>query len=235
MVKLLFTISLFLLPSLSQNMAINRLSNPINPKEITNSEFLIWSNKLFEEINMLNMDIEIFRKALKGYQKLCDKGEIEKLGILSIIDFSKSSNEKRLFIMDINSKKLLFNELVAHGTKTGVEYAKYFSNKRYSNQSSLGFYITGRTYSGKNGFSLKLHGKESAFNSKAYERGVVMHGANYVSEKFIEKNGRLGRSFGCPAVSSEKNKTIINTIKNGSCFFIYYPDKNYLSQSKFIK
>jgi len=235
MVKILLSISLFLLPLSSRNLANNKINNHNNFENTADYKFLSWSQELFDEINDKDIEIIVFRLALKGYLKLVDENELENTGIITIIDFSKSANEKRLFIVDVDSKKMLFKELVAHGTKTGVEYAKYFSNKRYSNQSSLGFYVTGRTYSGKNGFSLKLHGKESAFNSKAYERGVVMHGANYVSEKFVKKNGRLGRSFGCPAVPSDKNKDIINVIKNGTCFFIYYPDKNYLSQSKFLK
>ncbi len=226
---------LFLLPVSSKNLASDKITSTNYSDGKKNFIFSTWSQKLLNDIDEDELDIEVFSLALKGYLKLVDKNEIEKVGIISIIDFSKSSKNERLFIVDINTRKLLYKELVAHGTKTGVEYAKYFSNKRYSNQSSLGFYVTGRTYSGKNGFSLKLHGKESAFNSKAYERGVVMHGANYVSKKFITKNGRLGRSFGCPAVSADKNKAIINTIKNGTCFFIYAPDKNYLKYSNYIK
>lgn len=234
MIKILFTISLFLLPVSTRNLANDEVINPKSFNKIPEYNFLKWSQELFEEIDDTELDIEILRKAIKGCLKLYNKNEIEKPEIISIIDFSKSANRERLFIVDIKNKKLLFKELVAHGTKTGVEYAKYFSNKKYSNQSSMGFYVTGHTYIGKNGFSLKLHGKEKTFNSNAFERGVVVHGANYVSEKFIQKNGRLGRSFGCPTVPADKNEAIINTIKNGTCFFIYYPDKNYLSRSELI-
>jgi len=234
MIKLFFTISLFLLPVFSSNLANSDANNIKTHGKSDEYKFMEWSQELSEKINEAELNIEILRKALKGYLKLSNKNEIDIPEILSIIDFSLSANKKRLFIIDIKNQKLLFKELVAHGTKTGIEYAKYFSNKRYSNQSSLGFYVTGHTYEGRNGFSLKLHGKENAFNSNAFERGVVIHGANYVSEKFIKSNGRLGRSFGCPAVSAEKNKAIINTIKNGTCFFIFYPDKNYLKYSDFL-
>jgi len=234
MIKLLFTISLFLLPVSGKNFANNGTVDNNVSDIIVKHNFNKWSQELFEEIDETELDIEVLKKALTGYIKLKEKNEIERPEILSIVDFSKSSSKKRLFIIDIDNKKMLFKELVAHGTKTGVEFAKFFSNKRYSNQSSLGFYVTGRTYSGKNGFSLKLHGKEKLFNTKAYERGVVIHGANYVSEKFIKQNGRLGRSFGCPAVPMEKNKVIIDVIKNGSCFFIFHPDKNYLKYSTLV-
>ncbi len=234
MIKIYFTLLLFVFPVLNGNIVNKGSISKEAYNKIPGPKFKEWSQELFDKINEPELDFEILRKALKGFLKLSNKNEIENPEILSIIDFSKSANKKRLFIIDIKNQKMLFKELVAHGTKTGVEFAKYFSNKRYSNQSSLGFYVTGHTYEGRNGFSLKLHGKEKAFNSKAFERGVVVHGANYVSENFVKKNGRLGRSFGCPAVSANKNKEIINTIKNGSCFFIYYPDKNYLKHSHFL-
>jgi len=199
-----------------------------------NINFDKYSSNLYDSIANSNLDYELFNKALKGYHKLLNNKEVIKEDLLSIIDFRKSANKKRLFIIDLKNKKTIFEEFVAHGTNTGVVFATKFSNKRYSNQSSLGFYITGKTYKGRNGFSLKLHGKEQKFNSNAFQRGVVMHGAKYVSENFIKKNGRLGRSFGCPAVDANINVKIINCIKDGSCLFIYYPDKEYISKSEFI-
>jgi hypothetical protein len=108
---------------------------------------------------------------------------------------------------------------VAHGMNTRANYAKSFSNERHSNQSSLGFFLTGEPYDGDRGYSLKLYGLEKNFNDNAFARGVIMHGASYVREKFIKQNGRLGRSFGCTAVSEEINSMIIQTIKNGTCLF----------------
>jgi len=176
----------------------------------------------------------VFELAFTGYSKLQAQNQFSHPNILTIIDYSKSSREKRLFVIDIHSKKLIFNELVAHGMNTGADYARYFSNNCNSNQSSLGFFVTGESYLGKNGYSLKLLGLEKGFNSKALERGVVMHGANYVSDNYIKQNGRLGRSFGCTAVSREVNYNLIETIKGGTCLFIYYPDKNYLSKSEIL-
>jgi hypothetical protein len=123
---------------------------------------------------------------------------------------------------------------VAHGKNTGLQYATEFSNKLSSFESSLGFYVTMNTYNGSNGYSLKLKGCEKGFNDKALERNIVLHGAPYVSNKFIQQNGFLGRSYGCPAVPLEISDKIINTIKDGACLFIYHPTKKYLTQSVFI-
>jgi hypothetical protein len=172
---------------------------------------------------------DIFTLAIRGYEKLKKSG-IRK-DILSIIDFSIPSTEKRLWIIDIENKKVLFHELVAHGRNTGDNVAGKFSNIPNSNMSSLGFYLTGETYTGKHGLSLYLDGMDSEFNNNARSRAIVIHGADYVSEDFIKTYGRLGRSFGCPALSTGSYKTIIETISDGSCLFIYYPDDEYLKKS----
>ena len=229
---LFFSLYLLIIPA-KINYNESKIENSVIVK--TKSEiFDEYSLNLYNNISNNNIDFTLFKKSLKGYHKLLAEKRINKSNLLTIIDFRKSANEKRLFVIDLNSKKMVFEEFVAHGINTGVVFASKFSNKRHSNQSSLGFYITGKTYKGKNGFSLKLHGQEQNFNSNAYQRGVVMHGANYVSEKFIKKNGRLGRSFGCPAVDKNINRAIINYIKNGSCFFIYHVNKEYSKKSKFM-
>ena len=171
--------------------------------------------------------------ALNGHFNLTDANKLKKDSILTILDFSKSSNEERMFVIDIKNQQIIHKTLVAHGVNTGGEFASKFSNKPHSNQSSMGFFVTGETYSGKQGFSMRLDGQEYT-NSKVRQRGVVVHGANYVSEKFIKSAGRLGRSFGCPAVPKNLNTEIINTIKDKSSFFIYYPDKNYLTKSNIL-
>ena len=130
---------------------------------------------------------------------------------------------------------MLFNTLVAHGKNTGEEYAHYFSNNPSSLQSSLGFYLTKEAYTGSHGLGLKLIGLEAGFNDRAAERAIVMHGASYVCNEFIDQYGRLGKSWGCPAVPFELHEQIINTIKDGTCLFIYYPDKAYLAASKLIR
>ena len=138
-----------------------------------------------------------------------------------------------MWVIDLKNKKLLFHTLTAHGKNSGDVFARNFSNTPNSNQSSLGFYVTGNTYHGKHGISLKLHGVESGINDKAEVRAIVMHGANYVSEAHIKQFGRLGRSFGCPAVPVELHKQIITEMANKTCLFIYYPDPNYTTSTKF--
>lgn len=185
-------------------------------------------------LNELGLNETAFQTAVTGWQKLKSKGVVTK-NILSICDFTQSSNNKRLYIIDMVNGKLLFNTLVAHGKNTGEEFAHAFSNEPASYKSSLGFYTTKQTYFGEHGLSLKLEGEEPGFNDKAEDRAIVMHGADYVCDNFICQFGRLGRSFGCPSVPFGLHEQIINTIKDGTCLFVYYPDKKYLSASKLLK
>lgn len=154
--------------------------------------------------------------------------------ILSVIDYSLPSTEPRLWVFDLERRKLLFRELVAHGVNTGENMATRFSNVEGSRQSSLGLFLTDKTYIGRNGYSLKLHGLEEGINHRALERTIVLHGAWYVSEAFRREHGRLGRSWGCPAVKKEVAKPLIDTIKDGSLLFVYYPDEEWLSSSDFL-
>jgi len=154
--------------------------------------------------------------------------------ILSVIDYSLPSTEPRLWVFDLEKRKLLFRELVAHGVNTGENMATRFSNVEGSRQSSLGLFLTDKTYFGRNGYSLKLHGLEKGINHRALERTIVLHGAWYVSEAFRREHGRLGRSWGCPAVKKEIAKPLIDTIKDGSLLFVYYPDEEWLSSSDFL-
>ena len=171
-------------------------------------------------------NLESFKEALKGYYMLKEKGLIQK-DILTLVDFSLSSNAKRLWVIDLATNTILYNSLVAHGRNTGEEFASSFSNANSSFKSSLGFYATGETYNGKHGMSLKLDGLEKGINDNARVRGVVMHSANYVSNSFIKCNKRLGRSQGCPAIPEETLKEIVNTIKDKSCLFIYHPSRSF--------
>ena len=173
----------------------------------------------------------IFDKAVAGWNILIAKKQLPKSGLLSIVDFSQSSNTKRLYVIDMDKSVLLLTTYVAHGRNSGGEYATYFGNKANSFKSSLGFYITGETYQGNHGLSMRLKGIEKGINDGAEERGIVLHGAPYVSEAFIKQCGRLGRSQGCPAVPQELCQEIISYIKQGSCFYIYYPDESYLKHS----
>ena len=170
-------------------------------------------------------NFDCFNTALEGFYLLKQKGLITK-NILTLVDFSLSSNTKRLWVIDMEKNTILFQTLVAHGRNTGEEFANEFSNQAESFKSSIGFYATGEIYNGKHGLSLKLDGLEKGLNDNARERAVVVHGADYVSESFIKQNKRLGRSQGCPAIPVEMNEKIINVIKDKSCLFIYHPSKN---------
>ena len=182
------------------------------------------------------LNYEVFSKALTGFENLKKAGLLaDDSHLLTICDFSMSSNTKRLWIIDLNDKKVLFNSLVAHGKNTGEEFATNFSNTESSRQSSLGFYITDATYRGDNGYSLKLLGMDKGFNDAAYRRAIVMHGADYVNDEFAAIHKRIGRSWGCPAIPRELTQSVINTIKGRNCLFIYYPDQNYLSSSEWLK
>ncbi len=173
------------------------------------------------------LDFEIFANALESL----DEMEYGNEDIVTIIDFSKPSTEKRLFILDLRNQQVLYHTFVAHGKNTGANMATKFSNNKGSNQSSLGLYRTGESYQGKHGYSLRLDGLEKGFNDNARGRAVVMHSASYVSESFIKRHGRLGRSWGCPAVPVEISEEIIDLIKGGSCLYIYANDSNYIENS----
>ena len=197
----------------------------------------IKDNSLYDSLALSNLGLtmDIFDKAISGRNLMTQNSHIYNPDILSIVDFSQSCNAKRLYIIDLAHKKVLFNTYVAHGRNSGDEYAKSFSNKLNSYKSSLGFYLTKETYKGEHGLSMRLKGIEKGINDIAEDRGIVMHGAVYVSELFISQNGRLGRSQGCPAVPQELCVPIINAIKGGSCFFIYSPDTYYLTKTNLCK
>jgi hypothetical protein len=239
MIYKLFPIVLFFLFSINPSESI--FPNPKNIKKSTvvslttprlDSKTEVVYNALKSNQFALP-NLESFTKALKGFYLLKEKGLIQK-DILTLVDFSLSSNTKRLWVIDLATNTILYNSLVAHGRNTGEEFANNFSNAAQSLKSSLGFYSTGEIYNGKHGISLKLDGLEKGINDNARARGVVIHAANYVSDRFIKNNKRLGRSQGCPAIPEELSKGIINTIKNKSCLFIYYPSVNFSSTSKLV-
>ena len=194
------------------------------------------AKQLYDEINIsqYNLDFLVFNLAMTGYESLRREGKLGEKELITIIDFSKPSTEKRFYTIDLGNKTVRFHSLVAHGRNTGENIAKAFSNKQHSNQSSLGFYITGESYVGSKGYSLRLDGQEQQFNSKLRDRAVVIHAADYVSESWIKKYGRIGRSQGCPALPNEINKDVIDAIKDKTVVFAYFNDENYLRSSAYL-
>lgn len=180
-------------------------------------------------------DFQVYKLALSGFRNVKQKYNHINDSIITIIDYTKPSTEERIFVIDVKHNKILSSSLVAHGKSTGILYAEHFSNTPSSHKSSLGFFITDKTYRGKHGYSLRIKGIEEGINDNAMKRAIVFHGASYVSSDYIEKYGRIGRSFGCPALPVDKNKEIIDLIKNNTCIFIYAGEKNYTSQSEFIR
>lgn len=210
----------------SKDTVVAPLSSSLRPvSELAAGE------QLFEEMNLGGIvNFIAFRQAVAGYNRIKEKSK----PILTLIDFSKPSTEKRLFVFDMMKKKLLYSSVVSHGRNSGENYATSFSNQNGSYKSSLGFFLTEHTYQGGNGYSLILNGLEKGINDKAKERAIVVHGAAYANPA-VASSGRLGRSLGCPALPTQMAKPIINTIKDGSVMFIYANNTNYLAQSNILK
>ena len=195
--------------------------------------FGVYVNEIYETARLANagLALPVFEKAMTGFVNLKNARVLSNAkDVLTVVDFTRSSKEKRMWIIDLKSKSLLLNTFVAHGQGSGDDMANKFSNVAESHQSSLGFYLTNETYFGKHGLSLRLDGMDKDINSKARNRAIVVHGADYVSQDFINTHGRLGRSFGCPAVPVELNKTVINLIKDKTCLFINGKSSNYNSE-----
>lgn len=180
-----------------------------------------------------NLNTQVLALALKAYSHAQYRSKNIK-HILTIIDFSKPSTERRLWVIDLHKQKVLYNTWVTHGKNSGHIKANSFSNKPGSLKSSLGVFLTGKPYIGSVGYALHLTGLESGFNDNAYRRSVVVHGAWYANPNVLSKYGQLGRSFGCPAVSDTIAKSLINTIKDRALVFAYYPDRKWLEKSMFL-
>lgn len=177
---------------------------------------------------------EVFEMALKGLDKLVQAGVTQKSNVIAIADFNQPSTSKRLYIIDLENYELKFRTWVAHGRNSGKEMAERFSNTISSNQSSPGFYVTGNTYQGKHGYSLRLEGVEKGINDNAGRRAIVIHGADYVNPGTISKLGFIGRSQGCPAIPMNLHRPVIDQLKEGACLFIYSTTNSYLKKSSLI-
>lgn len=206
---------------------------------VTNSSVALHAHtftEVYESLDLASLGLskKAYEFALAGYERLKSGGQIIQDHILSVVDFSLPSNQKRLFVIDLLKGELLFHTFVSHGKNSGKLIAKKFSNKASSFQSSIGFYTTGEPYQGKHGLSLRLIGKEKGINDKALQRGIVVHGADYAEEGVAARQGYLGRSLGCPAVPQSIHRELISTIQNGTVFFIYAPSHIYSKHSKLI-
>lgn len=186
------------------------------------------------DLEAQGLDQKAFEYAWRGYHNMLKKGMIHKRSVLSICDFSQSSRSRRMYVIDVLHRKLLYRTYVAHGQNSGDEYATSFSNQPDSYKSSLGFYVTQRTYIGHNGLSLRLNGVDSGYNDMALKRQIVLHGSSYVSARYMEDFGTLGTSLGCPAVPKTVSRQIIHVVRGGSCLFIYHPTPDYLDNSQII-
>ncbi|QED36252.1 murein L,D-transpeptidase catalytic domain family protein [Antarcticibacterium arcticum] len=218
----------------SNNTLLSEISSEPITEELTIEEEISQLYTLFSEKNSNIPSLTSFKNGMMGYYKLQAQNLVEK-EILTIIDFSLSSTKKRMWVLDMKNHEVLIHSVVAHGKNTGGEFATQFSNKVNSLQSSLGFYLTAETYMGGNGYSLFIDGMEEEFNSKARERYVVIHGAGYANPESIKGLGRLGRSYGCPAVPTSLTNEFIDTIKERSVLYIHSNDKKYIERSKMIR
>jgi len=211
----------------------------INDKLISAKQGGVLSSDLDKEARQFsnetkNLDPKVVKLGLIAYNNALKKG-LTQQKVLTIVDYSKPSTEPRLWVLNLKTHQVMFNELVAHGKQSGENYAVSFSNQPSSNKSSLGTYLTTVTYDGKHGYSLKLEGLDKGLNDKAASRAVVIHSAEYVSAEVAKENGRLGRSEGCLALNPAVTKPVIDTIKNGTVVFAYYPSSDLLNHSNYLK
>jgi len=223
--KIIFYLFFLLIPAV----------NNARVTEVVSGEAL--NEDIYTAVNLVDTGLprNVFELAIKGLKKLDAEGKLNNHDIVTIADYSQSSNKKRLYVIDLKDKKLLFNTYVAHGRNTGDEYARSFSNEEGSLKSSLGFYVTEKPFIGTHtGFALMINGVEKGINDRAVKRAIIIHGADYATENFIKKYGRLGRSLGCPALPPDMNKPIIEKIKGGTCLFIYNPDNKYICSSSLL-
>lgn len=222
-------------PAVKTSLISLSASIPVKGKADHKAAVATLSPDLYRELNLSEkgLSLKAFNTALQGYLHLQEQGILGNADLLSIIDFSQSSRKKRFYLINVKTKKLLVNTYVAHGKNSGVDMAKSFSNVVGSEKSSLGFYVTKETYTGKNGFSLRMNGVDEGFNDNAEERAIVVHGADYVNANRVNAP-YMGRSQGCPALPREDYIKVIDMIKGGSALFIYSGSEDYLKNSEIV-
>ncbi len=197
-------------------------------------QFNFYVDGLYADLNDTTLNKQLLVEGIMGYYNLLSENKVKRKDTLTLVDFSKPSSADRFYIIDLCGRKILHKSIVAHGVNSGRLYAKYFSNENNSRKSSLGFYLTTTTYSGKFDLALRIDGLERS-NSHASSRGVVIHAAKYATYEFLEQNGgMLGRSYGCPALPFKKFDQIVEWIKGGSCVYIYHTSSYYKNKSKYL-
>lgn len=230
-------IFLFFLACLGTPSETQSTKNHLPIEAISTGEInTILSSLKGDEFTSKGLRKKVFTKALHTFKIAAKKGEM-KFSVVSIADFTLHSSKKRLWTIDLKTKELLFHTIVSHGKGSDTDHdgiLNSVSNTPQSKQSSVGLYKTAETYTGKHGYSLKMDGLEKGFNENARERAIVIHGAKYARDSFVQKNGKSGRSFGCPAVSDKISEKFIKTVKGGTLYWIYADDKNWQSKSKFL-
>lgn len=230
----IFTTSLFAFLITSFSLTSERSTAAIQPVSVAKTDSLQSEESIYDNLHLDSSGLsrEAFDRAVMGYEHLKALGKIKNPDILSIVDFSLPSTKKRLFVIDMKNRMLLFNTLVSHGKNSGKDMASAFSNALNSFKSSLGFFTTADTYNGEHGLSLRLVGEEPGINDNALARGIVIHSASYVNESLGKLQGYIGRSLGCPAIPENVHRKVINAIRDGSCLFLYSPDKKYASRTR---
>ena len=201
---------------------------------LTASTRAAFSAEAWSDVDRGTIDPAVFELALGAAACAVKSGDIIDPSTLTVIDYSRPSTARRLWVFDLHTQALLYEELVAHGKNSGDNMATRFSNELDSHQSSLGLYLTEDSYVGKNGYSLRLRGLDEGFNNRAYERAIVMHGAPYVNDEVARSLGRLGRSWGCPALREGVARAVIDRVNGTGLLFAYYPDPAWLKSSTYL-
>jgi hypothetical protein len=224
------SISLLFILLLVSPFRVSSVEPTGNPTDKTEFAAEIYCHSVYCDAGLEGkLDYNVFKHAVTVMDEIC----APRTDILTIIDYTKPGCDRRFYVIDLVNKKLLYYTLVAHGRNSGELYCTRFSNKSRSLQSSPGFFLTAETYTGREGYSLRLDGMEPGINDNARARAIVLHGADYVAQHYVDDFGYIGHSFGCLAVPVEVHKKIIDLIKGGTCIYIYTNNKSYTSLTKF--
>lgn len=202
--------------------------------DVSTNANVTFARESFAGASLGSLEPAVFDLALNAATCAVRAGKVSNPKTLTVIDYSRPSTQERLWVIDLATHSLLYEELVAHGQGSGGQTATLFSNQPETHRTSLGLFVTDTTYVGKNGYSLRLDGLDEGINDRARERAIVMHGAPYVSRQFVKTTGRLGRSWGCPAIRNDIAREMIDRVKGGGLVFAYYPDQQWLKSSRFL-